>query len=504
MLRRPRLLAVATLLLSVPIPSGGPAQAQQAAASCYRERDEVICDVRTDQAKQVRDISATVNAKPVTPKAKYEPFSPSSQISAWYFLIQQTANPRDSARAIERIVKDEGRRNYGVAVFADKLDERIAIGTLPSQIGKLKDSEALKPKPPSDVRTNLFFAANEAINKLAKYPADRRALVLFADGRSSSSEYRQQLIETAKEKNVLLFNVFMSKTKPRDKDTDPLVLENLARETKGVYKEAIECTDKERCTTVELPDDLSKEFLQYLDRGGKLSMASSLVPTNSDLSLNVDFTDGTSAKVDRVAVLGKSPNPAVPDDSFFRSAIDWLVANSVMAGAIGALGLGTIVLGALMMRRPQPQTAWGDPVYGGGGAGATELDMSTGRHAGSGSTQATVATDTVILTPSIDRSPPPHVYAWLQFLDADARRVPIGSTNVRIGRSKDNDIILQNKTVHRQHAVIKRSPDGVFSIHHLGGENVVVVNGRPGGQADLNNNDMIELGEVRMRFFANA
>ena len=99
MLRRPRLLAVATLLLSVPIPSGGPAQAQQAAASCYRERDEVICDVRTDQAKQVRDISATVNAKPLEPKAKYEPFSPTSQISAWYFLIALADIPSSPQRA---------------------------------------------------------------------------------------------------------------------------------------------------------------------------------------------------------------------------------------------------------------------------------------------------------------------------------------------------------------------------------------------------------------------
>lgn len=92
------------------------------------------------------------------------------------------------------------------------------------------------------------------------------------------------------------------------------------------------------------------------------------------------------------------------------------------------------------------------------------------------------------------------VYAHLEFLDSDSTRAPITATNVRIGRHRDNDICIANHSVHRQHAVIFRDSNGAFVIRDLGTKNGVVVNNVRCSQTVLNDGDVIELGEVRLRY----
>jgi FHA domain len=244
------------------------------------------------------------------------------------------------------------------------------------------------------------------------------------------------------------------------------------------------------------------------------------------VTLNVTFANG---EVKTKAVTVKDGPASIPgvsltppkSDSIVDQAMNWVMQNQVATGAAAVISLGVLLLGsALLMRRGRSA----EMQVGQGGYGQTELDPRTGQPttygtttmggggmgngAGGGMAGATVmapppAGETVILTPGNDRMPPQQIYAWLQFLDAGSSRVPIGSTNVRIGRHKDNDIILQNKTVHRQHAVLHMTPDKRFSINDLGGENGTMVNGQKCNQRDLSDGDMIELGEVRLRFFAN-
>ena len=80
--------------------------------------------------------------------------------------------------------------------------------------------------------------------------------------------------------------------------------------------------------------------------------------------------------------------------------------------------------------------------------------------------------------------------------------VPLGHDLVRIGRHQENDIRLDDKTVHRYHALLHRSADGDFLIRDLSGEagNGVYVNGARIEQAALRPGDLVELGAVRLRF----
>jgi hypothetical protein len=83
-------------------------------------------------------------------------------------------------------------------------------------------------------------------------------------------------------------------------------------------------------------------------------------------------------------------------------------------------------------------------------------------------------------------------------------RYNLGRTLLRIGRETDNDVCLEDTTVHRYHAAIHRTEDAEFVITDLSsaGGNGVVVNGRAVAEARLSNGDSIELGNARLKFSA--
>ncbi len=83
-------------------------------------------------------------------------------------------------------------------------------------------------------------------------------------------------------------------------------------------------------------------------------------------------------------------------------------------------------------------------------------------------------------------------------------RYSLARALLRIGRETDNDICLQDVTVHRYHAAIHRTEDAEFVITDLSsaGGNGVVVNGRAVAEARLASGDLIQLGNARLKFSA--
>jgi len=78
-------------------------------------------------------------------------------------------------------------------------------------------------------------------------------------------------------------------------------------------------------------------------------------------------------------------------------------------------------------------------------------------------------------------------------------RVRIQSQVMRIGRPPDNDIVISDLGVSKQHAELRRSPDGRYSITDLGSHNGTYVNGTRVSQQELNEGDIITLGHVTFR-----
>jgi hypothetical protein len=80
----------------------------------------------------------------------------------------------------------------------------------------------------------------------------------------------------------------------------------------------------------------------------------------------------------------------------------------------------------------------------------------------------------------------------------------VRGTLIRIGRHEENDIRLDSQTVHRHHAVVHKMPDQSYVITDLSGPsgNGVYVNEERVEHMLLRNGDLVELGDVRLRFHA--
>jgi pSer/pThr/pTyr-binding forkhead associated (FHA) protein len=79
--------------------------------------------------------------------------------------------------------------------------------------------------------------------------------------------------------------------------------------------------------------------------------------------------------------------------------------------------------------------------------------------------------------------------------------IAIGEGSVRLGRGLASDVVLEDRSVSRRHAVVTRRGDEVvlWDDRSLNG---VHVNGVRVAQAVLENGDAIALGDVQMRFLA--
>ncbi len=86
---------------------------------------------------------------------------------------------------------------------------------------------------------------------------------------------------------------------------------------------------------------------------------------------------------------------------------------------------------------------------------------------------------------------------------AKAASYPLGKGSlIRIGRDADNEVVLAAPTVHRYHAVIRRTADAGYIVFDMSGPggNGVYVNGERVKDAQLGNGDRIALGTARLRF----
>lgn len=91
--------------------------------------------------------------------------------------------------------------------------------------------------------------------------------------------------------------------------------------------------------------------------------------------------------------------------------------------------------------------------------------------------------------------------AWLEILDdQNNRRFPIYNIKTKIGRYRGNDITLADSAISRYHAEIILDETGHFRINDLSSKNGLSVNDQETRTQILKNHDIIEIGDIRLRF----
>ena len=89
-------------------------------------------------------------------------------------------------------------------------------------------------------------------------------------------------------------------------------------------------------------------------------------------------------------------------------------------------------------------------------------------------------------------------HTWLEF--ADGRQVDLLGS-IHIGRSADNDIVLDNAQVSRRHAILQAQGEGEHWVVDLGSANGTYVNGRRiSAPQQLAGDDVIEIGGIQLKF----
>jgi FHA domain/von Willebrand factor type A domain len=91
-------------------------------------------------------------------------------------------------------------------------------------------------------------------------------------------------------------------------------------------------------------------------------------------------------------------------------------------------------------------------------------------------------------------------YAYLVAGDGTDTRYPITRTIWRIGRSKDNELSLDDTSVSRRHAEIHRNNNGTFDIIDMNSMNGVYINNEKIGKAELHEGDVLEIGDFFLNF----
>lgn len=102
---------------------------------------------------------------------------------------------------------------------------------------------------------------------------------------------------------------------------------------------------------------------------------------------------------------------------------------------------------------------------------------------------------------------PSPTFAWLVIVNGlrAGRLFPLDTQGTTIGRDAQNDIVLDDTAVSRQHAKVRtESASGKkkdqFYLYDLGSSNHTYVNGRRIDRACLRDGDEIRIGETRMIF----
>ena len=103
-------------------------------------------------------------------------------------------------------------------------------------------------------------------------------------------------------------------------------------------------------------------------------------------------------------------------------------------------------------------------------------------------------------TQAMPTVPPPADQERPAYVLSDAyRRMPLSSATITIGRGLDNDIILDDKHVSRQHAQLRRRY-GQYILYDIDSSGGTTVNGRPTRETPLQPGDVIAFAGVKVRF----
>ncbi|MBI1203219.1 MAG: FHA domain-containing protein [Rhodopseudomonas sp.] len=463
-------LVLGTILATAGLWTASPALAETKISLCRdvaaKDAQKSIVQCELQSSDEVKVVGVKVTGDGRSADATYKPYSAAEVPTPVLLLLDRSVSRgefnRLRAAAVQIVDANLKGVSFGAYGFSRDMLAIAPLGTPPATIKLALDSVNQQSITP-ELLKNIV----EALPLLAAAPGDRKIMVVLSNGDVQDTAYSiPEISAKLKQANVTLIGIAPGSS--ADDITNAQSLRRLAQETYGEFLTV------RRGAAARVKDLLAK--------GGSISFQ----PIATDMTIKADIDGGKPVSLAYKTALAPSPDAvaatepeAKPIDftrpgEVFDAFRAWLQAGTrnqlIFAGGVLALVLALLLIAKLAARRHAPDIV---------------PDFSA----------ATTAPDAP--TAPVEVKP---VFGWLEFLDGNQTREPIRSRATRIGRSSDNDIVLKNTSVHRQHAVIREDPGGGLVIVDMDTANGIKVNEEWVKSARLKQGDVIELGEVRMRF----
>lgn len=434
----------------------------------------LACSYRLLNSDQASEITARAGEQALEiTTSKIYPAADS--VSAILFLIDTSDPGRQevisrNAEQIAGILEKAGPHDKaGLASFDKDVTVNVPIGGSAADI--VTAAHTLKA---TGLTTELYRNTIKAIELIARTNADRKAIFLLSDGQAEDKAYfHADVIRMATKYGVIINTLGY----PRSTALSVALqtLRRLSEETGGLY---IETNNR-----YELPADFMRAPFDNINRGGQFI---------------VDLNPLTTHRPDPPAIEIK-----------FTTAISNVL--TVMPVALKALPVTTLVpilpaanpSPVIQLANSQPVSVIADNhlfdtlVWYGIPIALVILIMMTLLTLILIYRRQQASSEPVVHTVVREQN---KALAYLITQDETARCYPITSATCRIGRSRDNEITIDDSSVSRRHAEIRRTFNGQFVLYDRQSTNGVFINNHKVTTQNLVEGDIIEIGDVFLRF----
>lgn len=444
----------------------GYAESVHATCSPTAESDDekIVCQLRSLNGKALSDLAVeATDADSVSFEST--PYSWVNNTSVFYYVVQTSGVTSTElwrmTEFLDRAAYPVGKQMIGLATAGASFKEEASIGSSRLKLDNI--GRSLRRIEPSKDDSVILKSVEDAIEKAGDEKADRRAVIIMTGTEPSESGLREQaLADLALDKGVAVYFVSFG-----DKSNSPSkTLEDLAEKTNGAAVNVSELS-------VSDLKDFASELSNRLENGYVVSIDATGLPQDGEVTINAELDDKGNVSTEAISYT------RLTEDPWHLTYQKLLSENLIIVLATLGLGAGLLLIArSRFSRQPAAATV------------SNRNDMVA---------PASSDEETRILGPGFSGSSP-KAFGFLELVGSEAEPVPLYTGNLRVGRDSTSDIRLTNNSVHRQHAMIQMTNDGVFSIHDLGTKNGIFVNGTRCGQKTLADGDVIELGEVKLRF----
>lgn len=477
-----------------------------------------VCKLRATGFAEFRDVIARIAGESTNLEARFEPFDPERDGSTTAYLIQMMPNARRAtlaqmADAVASIADPrEGRRRFTAYTFADGLTPIAGSGV--SRDAFVRQLVAIAPAAGT---IHLYKSVLAAVKALADETGARKSLVLLADGTSDDDDATAEDVLAAARKAGVAIHVlgYYDDARQRSKFE---ALSRLAEETGGYAAEVKRGSGAKNDFTREI---VTTSFLtDVVENGGTVTVELTGPAGKHDIAFTVELANEASLTGEAAVSVPAASAPPPPPPAEAPKPVAAAKPEPAEPGGGSGGWVLVIALSALAGLGALAYNVYGRDLFQ-----FFRWWLESEPRADAGGSRAIAAPDappaalppppveepkTVrVGKPARSRRAPearkdPVVYGWLETLEGDdAARHPLRTTNVRVGRHRDNDICLLNDSISRRHALLHYDPvTRRFTITDLGAGNGVIVNEKRTKSRELRDGDTVELGEVRLRFHA--